>query len=773
MKQRRLMMIIVAAVAAVALGSILSKAEQERREALVATVATPAAKLSTVAPQNVPRNPDRDCFFGQTHSHTSWSTDAYLIGNHLTTPEDAYKYSLGQPVKHPAGFDVQIKGRPLDFHGVTDHSEYAGTISMANDPNSALSKLPIAKRLQVKTPAEFNTVFQWLAGSLAKGEPIAELNSPEVAGSVWKQVIAIADKYYQPGKFTTFVAYEWTSMPQNQNMHRNVFFQDSKNVPAQPYTAIDSQHPEDLWAWMDAQRKTGVKVLAISHNANLSNGIMFPLDVDSKGRPIDAAWAQERINNEPLTEIHQIKGTSETNPALSPNDEFANFEIMNFLLGKDNSTSKLNGSYIREAYQNGLAMLVKRGYNPYKMGVVGASDSHNTVVAYSQADNFGGHGMTDASAKIRLENKVESGMAIMQTSVSGLGGVWAESNTREAIFDAMARKEVFGTSGVRIKVRLFGGWDFKEKVLDEKDWVKSGYKHGVPMGGELPKKHGEAPTFIVWATKDPDDANLDRVQIVKGWTKDGQIFEKIFDVAWSGDRKPDPTTGKVPAVGSTVDLKKANYTNTVGAVELKKVWKDPEFDPSLNAFYYVRVLQIPTPRWSTYDAVKENAPLPTNVSATVQERAWTTPIWYTPAGQSGRNAAEGTTVAKLKENGATALDDRQLKELLVGNVVTLRNTVTGQTFEIVYGNDGRSAITNLGRTRRDLDQMGELLRGVTGKQTAEYAIGKGRLSTIVGETPFELVVFKSGRRYVAARPNEFGYANYEIASVSPQRVARR
>src|SRR4030095_4836692 len=291
-----------------------------------------------------------------------------------------------------------------------------------------------------------------------------------------------------------------------------------------------------------------------------------------------------------------------------------------------------------------------------KMGVVGASDSHNTVVPYSQSNNFGQHGFADATAKDRLKGAVESGMAVLQTSVAGLGGVWAESNTRASLFDAMKRKEVFGTSGVRIKVRLFGGWDFKEKVLDEKDWVKTGYKHGVPMGGDLPAKKGKEPTFIVWATKDPDDANLDRIQIVKGWTKDGQIFEKIYDVAWSGDRKLDPKTHKVPAVGNTVDIKTATYTNTIGAVELKKVWKDPEFDPSLHAFYYVRVLQIPTPRWSTYDAVKEGAPLPKSVEATVQERAWTSPIWYTPPAQGGRNSADGTTVAGLKKAGATILD---------------------------------------------------------------------------------------------------------------------
>jgi hypothetical protein len=675
----------------------------------------------------VQSNPDRDCFFGQTHSHTSWSMDAYLIGNHVTTPEDAYKYSLGQPVKHPAGFEVQIKGRPLDFHGVTDHSEYAGMMPLANDPTSDLGKQPIAQRLKANNPEEFNKVFQFLAGSLAKNEPIKELMDPKIARGVWQRVIEIADKYNQPGKFTTFVAYEWTSAPNSRNMHRNVFFKDSKHVAALPFTAFDSQHPEDLWTWMDAQRKAGNELLAISHNANLSDGIMFPLDVDNKGRPIDAAWAQQRMNNERLTEIHQIKGTSETNPGLSPNDEFANFEIMNFLIGVPNSTSKLNGSYIREAYQNGLAMQVKRGYNPYKMGVVGASDSHNTVVAYSQANNFGAHGFADATAKVRLAGRVESGMAILKTSVSGLGGVWAESNTRESIFDAMQRKEVFGTSGVRIKVRLFGGWDFKESVLNKKDWAKDGYANGVPMGGDLPAKKGKEPTFIVWAIKDPDDANLDRIQIVKGWTKDGQIFEKVFDVAWSGNRKPDKTTGKVPAVGSTVDIKTATYKNTIGSVELKKVWKDPEFDASLHAFYYVRVLQIPTPRWSTYDAAKEGVAPPTTVATTVQERAWTSPIWYTPTGKEERKGTQGTTVLELKQKGAVALDDATLKALAAEKTLVVRNTLTGQRLA-----------------------------------PAEFEVRNGRLTGTDGETQFDMTVYKFGNRYIAARSNEFGYANYQL-----------
>lgn len=711
-------------------------------------------------------NPDRDCFFGQTHSHTSWSVDAYLIGNHITGPEEAYKYSMGEPIKHPAGFEVKIKGRPLDFHGVTDHSEYVGVIAMANDPTTEISKTAVGKRLQAKTPAEFNAVFQWIAGSLAKKQPIKELLSPEIAGTVWKKNIEIADKYYKPGKFTTFVAYEWTSAPNFRNMHRNVFFKDSKKVAALPFSAIDSMHPEDLWTWMDAQRKQGNELLAISHNGNLSDGIMFPIDVDSKGRPIDAAWAESRTRNEFLTEIHQVKGTSETHPGLSPNDEFANYEIMSFLIGVPNSTSKLNGSYIREAYENGLAMQVARGYNPYKMGVVGASDSHNTVIPYRQDNNFGAHGFADGSPKARLSGSVESGMTVVQTSVAGLGGVWAEENTRESIFAAMQRKEVFGTSGVRIPVRLFGGWKFDEQLWKDKDWVKTAYANGVPMGGDLSAEAaGKAPTFAVWAVKDPDDGNLDRIQIIKGWTKNGQVFEKVYDVAWSGDRKPDATTGKVPAVGSTVDISKATYTNTIGATELRKTWTDPEFDPSLHAFYYARVLQIPTPRWSTYDAAKLNVAPPKDVAATVQERVWTTPIWFTPRPEAAKAATPGVTVTDLKGKGATELGDAELKALAVGKTLKVKNTVTGQQFEILYGSDGQRVITSMD-AQPDASEVLNSMHGGQFGVAAKYEIKDGRIITTVDGSPFEVAVYKTGDKYVAARSSEFGFANYEVEAAS-------
>lgn len=707
---------------------------------------------------------ERHAYFGQTHQHTSWSLDAYIIGNTVTGPAEAYQYSMGNVVKHPAGYDVQIK-TPLDFQGVTDHSEYVGVIRLANDPTSSLSKLPIAEKLKVTKDNPAVKIFQWLAGSIASRKTITELSDPELSGTVWQENTAIADKYYKPGQFTTFCSYEWTSMPNSQNMHRNVFFKDCSKLPPSPFTAMDSDHPEDLWTWMDGQRKAGNEVLAISHNANLSNGIMFPVDVDSKGNPLDLAWAQQRMTNEPLNEIKQIKGVSETHPDLSPNDEFANYEIMNYLIGIDNSSSKLHGSYAREAYENGLAMQATRGYNPYKFGVVGGGDSHNTVTAYSQSNFFGAHGLVDATAKARLAGKVEAGMDILKTGTSGLTAVWAEENTRESIFSAMQRKEVYGTSGVRIQARMFGGWDFDKGLLSNEDWAKTAYASGVPMGGDLAPADDKVPSFVVNAVKDPADGNLDRIQIVKGWTKQGQVFEKIYDVAWSGARQPDPVTGRLPPVGSTVDIDKATYTNDIGSVELKAVWTDPEFDPGLHAFYYSRVLQIPTPRWSTYDAAKLGVLPPSNAPATVQERAWTTPIWYTPSPAAIAKAERGLTVDDLTKSGSTALTDDQLKQLAVGKIFKVRNTVTNETFDVLFGESGQRVVTKVNDAAPRADELLQAMHP-SPSGSAAYEIKDGHIVTTIDGTAFELTVYTSGDKYIAARSNEFGFANYEVVSVA-------
>jgi hypothetical protein len=445
-------------------------------------------------------------------------------------------------------------------------------------------------------------------------------------------------------------------------------------------------------------------------------------------------------------------------------------------LGGAARTPKVHGSYIREAYQNGLGMQDARGYNPYKFGVVGASDSHDTAVAYEASNYFGGHGLLDATPQTRLSGKKEAGLDMTQLSVSGLGGVWAEENTRESIFAAMQRKETFGSTGTRIKVRLFGGWNFGPDVLNERDWVKTGYANGVPMGGDLPLSNGKAPTFMVWAVKDPDGANLDRIQIVKGWTKSGQIFEKIYDVAWSGNRMLTRTPiqnvlyggndMRLPPVGNTVDIKNASYTNTIGGVELETVWTDPDFDPSLHAFYYARVLEIPTPRWTTYDAKTLGVAPPSDVPTTVQERTWTSPIWYTPTADMHAKAPHSPTVADLRQRGATALDDAQLRDLAVGKTVAVHNMATDQRFEITYGVDGRRMISSIDGKMPDPEQMGDLLHP-GGAAGAQYEIRDGRIVTMVEGSPFEVTVYRLGDKLVAARSSEFGYANYEVEGLKP------
>jgi hypothetical protein len=760
-------------------------------------------------------NPDRDAYYGETHVHTSWSLDAWTFGNRLTDPGDAYKYFMGETIKHPLGFDIKID-TPIDFAGVTDHSEYVGVIRLANTPGSSLSKLPAAQQLIMKTdtPAEMQRVFLYCVTVLLGGPPVKALTTPEVASTVWKQTVQLADQYYKPGKFTTFASYEWTAMPNNMNLHRNVFFRDTVHIPDMPFTALDSSHPEDLWNWMDAERKKGNELLCISHNANLSDGRMFPIDVDSFGRPIDAAWAASRDRNERLTEIKQIKGTSETHPLLSPNDEFANYEILSSWLlgGPEGRIPHVFGSYVRQAYKDGLSMQDTAGYNPYKVGVVGASDSHNTGVPYREDNFFGGHAAMDGTIKDRMSGHLAAGMDVRLESPAGLAGVWAEENTREAIFNAMQRKETFAVSGPHIKVRFFGGWQYTREMLTDKDWVKSGYSKGVPMGGDLlpmpalgPLGTTPAPTFIVWGVKDPTSGNLDRIQIVKGWSQSGQSFEKIYDVVWAGDRKPDKWTGKIPTIGSTVDIEKASYQNTIGAVELKQVWTDPDFDPSLNAFYYARVLEIPTPRWTTIQAKELGIAPPGVVSPTVQERAWTSPIWYTPNDEARKAAKRGATVAELKKQGAVALDNAQLKDLMVDKSVWIQNTVTGENFEFVFAASGKKAPaahttitgekiegveapkeptpTDPGYITQQFDEnQGQFViyRAGMGKSVSTpsevgdvdqsgylgvskaYYINDGKVVTAFAGTPVEITVYKMGDKLLAARNNEFGYANYEI-----------
>jgi hypothetical protein len=769
----RLFAITIAIISLATLGACEQKApEPPAKKASAADDGKKAAApaLPAAGPALQP-NPERNAYFGETHIHTSWSVDAWVIGNRLTGPADALKYAQGQTIKHPLGYDIKID-TPMDFMGVTDHSEYVGITKEANTPGSVVSKLPEARPLIMKDPndpAEVQKVFLYLL-SLTSKPPIKAFMSPAVAGSIWKENTRIADEHNRPGKFTAFCSYEYTSQFNNRNLHRNIFFRDCAKLPELPYSMLDSWHPEDLWKWMDTQRKAGIELLAISHNANLSDGWMYPVDLDSKGRPIDAAWAAARDRNERLIEIKQIKGASETHPLLSPNDEFAGYEIFSGLLGLSPESGRIDhitGSFARQALKDGIAMQDVRGYNPYKLGFGAASDSHNTGSPYRQDNFFGGHAEIDGTVERRLAG-VMLGKTIDSRleNPAGLTGVWAEENTRASIWDAMYRKETFGVSGPHIKVRFFGGWGYGKDLLNGSDWVKRSYAGGVPMGADLPSMpsggKGTAPTFVVWAVKDPTSGNLDRIQVIKGWTKNGQSFEKIHDVAWSGDRKADKWSGRVPAIQSTVDLEKATYTNSVGAAELKAVWRDPEFDASLHAFYYVRVLEIPTPRWTLIQAVKAGLPPPDVVPLTGQERAWTSPIWYTPSAEARKNAPAGMTVADLRKKGATPLNDAQLKALIAGKAFWVQNNVTGEQFSQSFTVEGHMTTFHIGNNAVVPSGYGNVMRDGYEGVTVPYKIHGGKLVTFLSQDPYSVMVYKLGNTYYGARSNEFGYANYEL-----------
>ena len=730
-----------------------------------------AFHLST-QPTHAEGNPERNAYFGETHIHTSWSVDAWVMGNRITGPNEALKYAQGQIIKHPLGYDIKID-TPLDFMGVTDHSEYVGVTKEANTPGSYVSKLPQAQPMIMKDPnssAEQNQVFSYLL-KLASSPPVKAFMDPKVTSTVWKENVKIADENNQPGKFTAFCSYEWTSMPGQRNLHRNVFFRACDKVPDYPFSALDSKRPTDLWEWMDAQRKAGNELLAISHNANVSDGWMYPVDVDNTtGRPIDAAWADARDRNERLVEIKQGKGQSERHPLLSPNDEFASYELYQTILGQAADVGRIDhitGSFARQALKDGIAMQDVRGYNPYKFGMAGGSDSHNTGSPYRQDNFFGLHADADGSVDRRFARVLIGGtMDVRLENPGGLTGVWAEENTRASIWDAMYRKETFGVSGPHIKVRFFGGWGFKSDIVNASDWVKQSYAGGVPMGADLAPMpsdgKGTAPVFVVWAVKDPTSANLDRIQIIKGWTQNGQSFEKVYDVAWSDGREPDKWTGRVPAIQSTVDIEKATYTNSVGWAELKAVWTDPEFDSSQHAVYYARALEIPTPRWTLIQAVKSGLPPPDVVPLTGQERAWTSPIWYTPSADARKNAQAGTTVVDLKKKGAAALNEAQLKALIVGKAHWLRNNVTGEQFWQSFTAEGQTTVFRVGSDATMPSGYGNVARDGYQGTTSPYKIEGGKLITFVSQDPYAFTFYKLGDTYYAARGNEFGYANYEI-----------
>ena len=576
---------------------------------------TPARAVEPGAPKNA--------YFGDLHLHTRLSLDAYLYDIE-TVPEDAFKYAQGQAVRY-MGREIR-RGAALDFLAVTDHAEFLGALDVAAQPDGPLANTQWHTLVTSQDPEVKRSLFRRI-----NAERPAVLTSDAVIDSQWQLVIDSAERNYRPGKFTTFVAFEWSATPGMQNLHRNVIFQGPK-FPQRPFSYLDSERPEALWNYLDAQRSQGIDALAIPHNSNISNGLMFAT-IDSDGRPLSREYAERRMRNEPDIEITQAKGTSETLPELSPTDEFAAFELYRYMLGGQKE-GKIDGSYIRQAFARGMEMEAKIGVNPFKYGLIGASDFHSGVSS-TEEDNYpGAHGRNDSStnpAAVLNGGPLGLGAPPALFSASGLTGVWAEQNTREAIFAALRRKETFATSGGRIRVRLFGGWNYPEGSVRGDTWSAAAYADGVPMGSDMRPRpaNAGAPRFLVEALKDPDGANLDRIQIVKVGLKDGHSEERVFDVAWSGDRKPDATTGKVPAVGNSVDLKTATYRNDIGAARLSAEWTDPQFDPAAAATYYARVLEIPTPRWTTYLAVRNRLALPEGTPATIQERAWTSPVFYT------------------------------------------------------------------------------------------------------------------------------------------------
>jgi hypothetical protein len=598
------------------------------------------------AERNYPERP----LWGDSHMHTSLSLDAGLFGNTLP-PGEAYRFARGEQVVSATGQPVRLS-RPLDWLAITDHSDGMGLID----------------DLRAGTPGvmAFEQGARWTTGLRAGGEAgvAAALDvittfandrvDPDLFASyqpgskpyrtLWHNVIAEAEAFNDPGRFTALIGFEWTSLIQGNNMHRVVIFRDDadKAGEVEPFTMTapwGSPDPRDLWRYLtEYEARTGGDILAIPHNGNLSNGIMFPLEEQWNGTNLDETYVTERIKWEPLYEATQIKGDAEAHPFLSPDDEFADYEtwdVGNLDLSQAKTPDMLAGEYARSALKRGLTIETELGTNPYKFGLIGATDSH-TSLANAEEDNFfGKHSGGEPNPErwehpfTRTENGVFEGW---QTVASGLAGVWATENTREAIFDAMERKEVYGTTGPRMTVRLFGGWDFTDQDLNSRMPAVVGYEKGVPMGGDLRAKPATAgaPSFMVYALRDPIGADLDRIQIVKGWSDDrGETSERVYDVAWSGDRRPG-ADGKLPAVGNTVDVANANWTNTIGDSELGVVWTDPDFDPSQKAFYYARVIEIPTPRWTAYDTFRFGIEMPPEVPMTTQERAYSSPIWYTP-----------------------------------------------------------------------------------------------------------------------------------------------
>jgi hypothetical protein len=624
------------------------------------------------------RNARRNVYFGDLHVHTTYSFDAFAFGT-TATPYDAYRYAKGEPIKHPGGFDVQLR-EPLDFYAVTDHAMFLGLAKEAADTSTEFSKLSYVEFLHnLNAPENVNIGTLPLRAKAFSSFLIATLFGLDdgnidgklvnnVVRSAWSDTIKAAEQFNKPGEFTTFVGYEFTSSTLDRgNLHRNVIFRGADKLPAMPFSRFHTTDPEGLWDWMDGLRAQGIETLAIPHNSNGSNGQMFKL-VDWAGNPMDHVYTETRLRNEPLIEITQVKGTSETHPALSNTDEWADFAIMPYRIAT-RLPSEPKGSYAREALLNGLAFEDRGITNPYKFGFIGSSDTHTGATSDDETNYFAKVGLLDSTSALRGSTPIsdETAALVNQTGranvkeiggrmyslgssetygASGLAAVWAEENTREAIYDAFRRKETFATTGPRMKVRFFGGYGFDDTMLEDQDGISQAYAKGVSMGSNLLGDGETVPSFMAWAMRDVRSAALQRLQVVKGWTVNGEHFEKVYDVACSDGGKVDPLNHRCPDNGAKVNITDCSISADVGASALKTVWKDPEFNPNVRAFYYVRVLENPTCRWSTWDAIRAGVPPRPDLKKTIQERAFTSPIWYIP--DSAKEQVVGSQVVGSK-----------------------------------------------------------------------------------------------------------------------------
>jgi hypothetical protein len=584
-------------------------------------------------------------FWGDTHLHTAYSTDAGMIGNRLG-PEDAYRFARGEIVVSSSGVRARLQ-RPLDFLVIADHAENLGLAPMIAERNPDLLETEFGREIaNLVYDGSYDEAYTlWGKGMSTRTDPLKGQDA--LTRTMWERLTSAAEAFNEPGRFTALIGFEWTSSPGGNNLHRNVVFRDGKDEADQviPFSNYNSSDPEDLWAWMKAyESKTGGQVLAIPHNGNLSNGLMFD-DVTFTGKKLNREYAEQRSRWEPVYEVTQMKGDGEAHPFLSPNDEFADYGTWDKGgFGPEPKTpNMLPREYAREALKRGLKHDERLGTNPFKFGMIGSTDSHTSLATTEENNYFGKATPAEPSADPgRFQEKItgflqqpdgpDITIRHYRTLASGLAAVWARDNTREGLWDALNRKEVYATTGSRITVRVFAGWDFGESEVQRPDFARAGYQRGVPMGGDLrAAPEGKAPTFMIRALRDVDGANLDRVQIVKGWLDGkGSLHEQVYDVLCSDARAIDDQHHCEKPVGNTVDVPTATYTNSIGDALMLAHWEDPEFDPDQRAFYYVRVLEIPTPRWTTYDAAFFGVELPEGIEPTHQERAYTSPIWYTP-----------------------------------------------------------------------------------------------------------------------------------------------